>query len=101
MPGTIDGLSGAFRENVRFFLQEFAVLEDYTVAGMPLWSTWFITASNGGVFPLYTIEETVQHSPEPFCDHCKFAGIRSLACFVLSFFSSVLNLVFGFPKFFC
>nr|GLL32329.1 PHD finger protein MALE MEIOCYTE DEATH 1-like [Ipomoea trifida] len=74
MPGTIDGLSGAFRENIRFFLQEFAVLEDYIVAGMPLWSTWFITASNGAVFPLYTIEETVQHSPEPFCDHCKFAG---------------------------
>ncbi|CAH9114451.1 unnamed protein product [Cuscuta europaea] len=73
--GTVGGLSGGvFRDDVRLFLQEFAGIEDYAVAGMPLWSVWFIASCNGAVFPLYIIEEPVQYSPQPFCDHCKFAG---------------------------
>ncbi|RAL48064.1 hypothetical protein DM860_017855 [Cuscuta australis] len=74
-PGTVDGLSGGvFRDDVRLFLQEFAGVEDYSVAGMPVWSVWLVESSNGALFPLYIVEESVQSSPEPFCDYCKFAG---------------------------
>ncbi|KAK4350259.1 hypothetical protein RND71_029572 [Anisodus tanguticus] len=71
---TIDGFSGPFRDNIRVFLQEFASIEDYTLCGFPIWSTWLISNSTGAVFPLYTIEETTQLSLHPFCDHCKFTG---------------------------
>ncbi|XP_059306679.1 PHD finger protein At2g01810-like [Lycium ferocissimum] len=71
---SIDGFSGPFRDNIRMFLQEFANIEDYTLCGFPIWSTWLISKSTGAVFPLYTIEETTQLSLHPFCDHCKFSG---------------------------
>nr|XP_016459026.1 PREDICTED: PHD finger protein At2g01810-like [Nicotiana tabacum] len=71
---SIDGFSGPFKDNIRMFLQEFSNIEDYTVSGFPIWSTWLISNSTGAVFPLYTIEETTQHSLQPFCDHCKFFG---------------------------
>ncbi|MCD9559566.1 hypothetical protein HAX54_017616 [Datura stramonium] len=31
---------GPFRDNIRYFLQECAELEEYTVEGMPIWSTF-------------------------------------------------------------
>ncbi|KAM3380682.1 PHD finger protein like [Capsicum galapagoense] len=71
---SIDGFSGPFSDNIRMFLQEFATIEDYTLSGFPIWSTWLISNSTGAVFPLYTIEETTQLSLHPFCDHCKFTG---------------------------
>ncbi|OIT05073.1 PREDICTED: PHD finger protein At2g01810-like [Nicotiana attenuata] len=71
---SIDGFSGPFKDNIRMFLQEFANVEDYTVSGFPIWSTWLMSNSTGAVFPLYTIEETTQLSLNPFCDHCKFSG---------------------------
>ncbi|KAL2545761.1 PHD finger protein MALE MEIOCYTE DEATH 1 [Forsythia ovata] len=66
-------MCGSFRENIRLFLQDVAELEDYTVNGMPIWCILIVSEHNG-VFPLYTIEETVQHSIHPFCDHCKLSG---------------------------
>lgn len=74
MGDSIDGFSGPFRDNIRMFLQEFATIEDYTLCGFPIWSTWLISNSTGSVFPLYTIEETTQLSIHPFCDHCKLSG---------------------------
>ncbi|KAH0703576.1 hypothetical protein KY285_017854 [Solanum tuberosum] len=71
---SIDGFSGPFRDNIGMFLQEFATIEDYTLCGFPIWSTWLISNSTGSVFPLYTIEETTQLSLHPFCDHCKLSG---------------------------
>ncbi|CAN4086371.1 unnamed protein product [Withania somnifera] len=71
---SIDGFSGTFSDNIRMFLQEFATMEDYTLSGFPIWSTWLISKPTGAVFPLYTIEETTQLSLHPFCDHCKFSG---------------------------
>ncbi|PIN24975.1 PHD Zn-finger protein [Handroanthus impetiginosus] len=69
---TRKALSGAFRDNIRVFLQKFAEIEDYTVNGMPVWCTSLF--SEEGVFPLYTVQETVQNSLDPFCDHCRLSG---------------------------
>lgn len=63
-----------FREIIRLFLQEFTELKEQTVDGMKIWSTLVTIEPNGVVFPLYVIEETVQFSVKPYCDHCKFAG---------------------------
>lgn len=70
----VSSLCGSFRENIRCFLQDAAELEDYRVNGMPIWCTLIVSEHNG-VFPLYTIEETVEHSVNPFCDHCKLSGV--------------------------
>ncbi|CAA3014716.1 Hypothetical predicted protein [Olea europaea subsp. europaea] len=69
----VSSLCGSFRENIRCFLQDAAELEDYRVNGMPIWCILIVSEHNG-VFPLYTIEETVEHSVNPFCDHCKLSG---------------------------
>lgn len=66
-------LSGAFRDNIRFFLQSFAEIQDYTVNEMSVWCT-SLFSENDGVFPLYTLEETVQDSVDPFCEYCELAG---------------------------
>ncbi|KAI3453198.1 hypothetical protein Pfo_009861 [Paulownia fortunei] len=68
-------LSGAFRDNIRVFLQNFAEIEEYTVNEMPVWCTWLVS-EHEGVFPLYTVEETVQNSLEldPFCNYCELSG---------------------------
>ncbi|XP_051145061.1 PHD finger protein At2g01810-like [Andrographis paniculata] len=74
-PGSVDNpLPGAFRDNIRVFLQNSSEIEDYTVNGMLVWCTPCVAGDNG-VFPLYTIEETVQNSAgQPFCSHCESAG---------------------------
>ncbi|XP_065850081.1 PHD finger protein MALE MEIOCYTE DEATH 1 [Euphorbia lathyris] len=71
--GTINP-SGSFRDNIRTFLQECAEPEDYSVAGMPVWSTLLLIQTNNLVLPFYTIEENVHFSPNPFCDHCRCTG---------------------------
>ncbi|KAL0372777.1 UNVERIFIED_CONTAM: PHD finger protein [Sesamum calycinum] len=69
----IKTLSGAFRDNIRIFLQNFAEIEEYTVNEMPVWCT-SLFSENEGVFPLYTMEETVRNSIDPLCHHCDLSG---------------------------
>ncbi|KAG6396780.1 hypothetical protein SASPL_142937 [Salvia splendens] len=66
-------LSGAFRDNIRLFLHDFAEIQNYCVNGMPVWCTSLFT-ENDVVCPLYTLEETVQDSPTPFCNYCELSG---------------------------
>lgn len=66
-------LSGAFRDNVRVFLHDFAEIQEYCVNGMPVWCTSLFSEIDG-VCPLYTVEETVQESLDPFCNHCELSG---------------------------
>ncbi|KAI7993638.1 PHD finger protein MALE MEIOCYTE DEATH 1 [Camellia lanceoleosa] len=73
-PGSTIAFCATFRDNIRLFLQECADISDHGVAGMPTWCTFLVNESNGSVFPLYTIEESVQFSLRPFCDHCKCIG---------------------------
>ncbi|CAN4126887.1 unnamed protein product [Withania somnifera] len=73
-PGCPITLMGAFRDNIRCFLEECAELEEYTVEGMPIWCTFLVHTSKGAVIPLYTIEENVKSSVRTFCDHCRCAG---------------------------
>lgn len=67
--------SGSFRENIKYFLQECTEIEDYEVEGMPIWCTFLVLENRGIVIPLYTIEEDVQRSLSPFCDHCRCVGM--------------------------
>ncbi|PIN01011.1 PHD Zn-finger protein [Handroanthus impetiginosus] len=73
-PGFPVSLSGAFRDNIRMFLEQCAELEDYDFQGMPIWCTFLVYESRGTVLPLYIIEEDVKHSDTPFCDYCRCAG---------------------------
>nr|GLL18976.1 PHD finger protein MALE MEIOCYTE DEATH 1 [Ipomoea trifida] len=66
--------TGPFVENIRFFLQECADLEDYEVERMPIWITFLVHESRGFAAPLYTIEETVNRSSHQVCNHCRYAG---------------------------
>ncbi|KAF3649724.1 putative PHD finger protein MALE MEIOCYTE DEATH 1-like isoform X2 [Capsicum annuum] len=73
-PGCPITLMGAFRDNIRYFLQECAEIEEYTVEGMPVWCTFLVHKKKGVVIPLYTIEENVKSSVRTYCDHCRCAG---------------------------
>ncbi|KAK3039344.1 hypothetical protein RJ639_028744 [Escallonia herrerae] len=73
-PGCPIAPSGPFRDNVLSFLQECTEPEDYNVKGMPVWCTFLVHEKRGFVLPLYTIEESVKRSLQPFCDHCRCAG---------------------------
>ncbi|KAK6125827.1 hypothetical protein DH2020_040433 [Rehmannia glutinosa] len=73
-PGFPVSLSGAFRDNMRQFLQQCAEPEDYDIEGMPIWCTFLVYENRGTVLPLYTVEENVKHSDSPFCDYCRCAG---------------------------
>lgn len=66
--------SGSFRDNVRVFLRDFAEVEDYNVRGSPVWCTLLSREAKNTVIPLYTIEEDVVRSSEPYCDHCRCTG---------------------------
>ena len=87
-PGCPINPTGPFRDNIRFFLKQCAEPEDYCVRGMPIWCT-LLVHDKSCVLPLYTIEEDVNHSLNPFCDHCRCTG------FALSFIS-----LSGFDSFF-
>ncbi|KAK9689745.1 hypothetical protein RND81_09G078100 [Saponaria officinalis] len=65
---------GAFRDNIRLFLRECAVVEDYCIESMAVWCTLLVQDNRGIVIPLYTIEENVKFSDQPFCDHCRCSG---------------------------
>ncbi|KAL1569720.1 PHD finger protein MALE MEIOCYTE DEATH 1-like [Salvia divinorum] len=73
-PGCPITLTGAFRDNIRRFLQECAALEGYDIDGMPIWRTFLVYESKGTVLPLYTVEEKVEDSDRPFCDYCRCVG---------------------------
>ncbi|XP_057783982.1 LOW QUALITY PROTEIN: PHD finger protein MALE MEIOCYTE DEATH 1-like [Salvia miltiorrhiza] len=73
-PGCPITLTGAFRDNIRRFLQECAAIEDYDLGGMPIWRTFLVYESKGTVLPLYTVEEKVADSDRPFCDYCRCVG---------------------------
>ncbi|RID74548.1 hypothetical protein BRARA_B01641 [Brassica rapa] len=66
--------SGSFRDNVRVFLRDFAEVEEYNVRGSPVWCTLLSHEAKNTVIPLYTIEEDVVRSSEPYCDHCRCTG---------------------------
>ncbi|XP_021730833.1 PHD finger protein MALE MEIOCYTE DEATH 1-like [Chenopodium quinoa] len=73
-PGCPIKPTGAFRDNIRVFLQECAEIEDYKIDSMLVWCTLLVQESGGVVLPLYTIEENVKNSKQPFCDHCRCCG---------------------------
>ncbi|XP_065856984.1 PHD finger protein At2g01810 [Euphorbia lathyris] len=67
---------GSFRDNIRDFLKRCSEQEDYSVGSNPVWCTLLVSESNGVVFPLYTVEDTVKNlsSGQPPCDLCRFVG---------------------------
>ncbi|XP_057972662.1 PHD finger protein MALE MEIOCYTE DEATH 1 [Malania oleifera] len=73
-PGCPIKPTGPFRDNIRLFLRECAELEDYNVEGMPTWCTLLVSETRNFVVPLYTIEESVNNSARPLCDHCRCTG---------------------------
>lgn len=73
-PGCPINVTGPFRDNIRIFLRECADLEEYSLEKMSIWCTLLVKENTGFVLPLYTIEEKVDHSLRPFCDHCRCAG---------------------------
>ncbi|KAJ0693657.1 putative chromatin regulator PHD family [Helianthus annuus] len=73
-PGCPIAPSGPFRDSVRVFLEECCQMEDYNVEGMAIWCTFLFHENRGFVLPLYTIEECVQNSVQPLCDHCRCSG---------------------------
>lgn len=91
-PGCPITLTGAFRDNIRRFLQECAGLEDYDLDGMLIWRTFLVYESKGTVLPLYTVEENVERSDRPFCDYCRCVGKPLFFIFL----KSELGLVFFF-----
>ncbi|XP_022766322.1 PHD finger protein MALE MEIOCYTE DEATH 1 [Durio zibethinus] len=72
-PGCPINPTGPFRDNIQFFLKQCAETEDYCVKGMPIWCT-FLVHDRSCVVPLYIIEEDVNRSLNPFCDHCRCTG---------------------------
>lgn len=91
-PGCPITLTGAFRDNIRRFLQECAGLEDYDLDGILIWRTFLVYESKGTVLPLYTVEENVERSDRPFCDYCRCVGKPLFFIFL----KSELGLVFFF-----
>ncbi|KAL5574114.1 hypothetical protein UlMin_023711 [Ulmus minor] len=73
-PGCPIRTTGPFRDNIRTFLQQASEVEDYNLLGMPIWCTLLVHENRSIVIPLYTIEETVEHSCRPHCDHCRCTG---------------------------
>ena len=74
--GSGSGLNGPFRENVRVFLQEFGEVEKGGGAsGMDVWCVYVGGGERSGVgLKLFVVEECVESSLLPFCNHCKFIG---------------------------
>ncbi|KAH9615034.1 hypothetical protein KSS87_003880 [Heliosperma pusillum] len=73
-PGCPIQPAGAFRDNIRLFIQECTDVEDYSIESMPVWCTLLVQDGKGIVIPLYTIEENVKFSDQPFCDQCRCSG---------------------------
>ncbi|XP_010511544.1 PREDICTED: PHD finger protein MALE MEIOCYTE DEATH 1 [Camelina sativa] len=66
--------SEAFRDQIRVFLRDCAEVEEYSVLGMPVWCTLLSHETTNSVVPLYTVEEDVARSSEPYCDQCRCTG---------------------------
>ncbi|GAB2299180.1 hypothetical protein Dimus_033252 [Dionaea muscipula] len=73
-PGCPINPTGPFRDNIRLFIQECGEPEDYHVNEMPIWCTLLSHENKGVVVPLFTVEENVKYSNQPFCDHCRCSG---------------------------
>lgn len=73
-PGYPIAPTGPFRDNIRFFLQHCADLEEYRVDGMPVRLTFLVHENRGFIVPLYTIQEDVKDSFQPYCDQCRCSG---------------------------
>ena len=97
-PGCPIDPKGAFRDNIRLFLQQCAELDDNNVQGMPAWCTLLVHETKSFIVPLYTIEEDVKYSPRPYCDHCRCAG---LALDFFFFFWSEFDCFLHFLKWVC
>lgn len=69
---------GSFRDNIRVFLRDFAEVQECTVRGMPVWCTRLCHETKNIVIPLYTVEEDIIRSSEPYCDHCRCTGLFSV-----------------------
>lgn len=82
--------NGAFRDKIRGFLRECAEVEDYNIRGAPVWCTLLSHESKSSPIPLYTIEEDVIRSSEPYCDHCRCTGLLIISLWVLKFLGSIL-----------
>ena len=101
-PGCPIRTTGPFRDNIRTFLQQASEVEDYNLLGMPIWCTLLVHENRSIVIPLYTIEETVEHSCRPHCDHCRCTGNSSIFLFDFEkFFLSVLGFSLAILGFFC
>lgn len=74
-------LCGAFRDNIRVFLDNFAEKEEYTVQHMSVWSTSLFSQSDG-VFTLYTVEDVTGNTPNFFCELCASSGVLDSIIFV-------------------
>ncbi|VVB03828.1 unnamed protein product [Arabis nemorensis] len=72
----VDDLSSTFRDNIRSFLTDYAVKEDYTVDGGNTVSCLFLgSEATGVVFPLFTIEQQISDpSPDSLCATCRCVG---------------------------
>lgn len=70
---SIPDYSGAFRDNVRLFLDEYG--ENQNNNNNNVWSTLLLCESNGAVFPIYVVEECLDEwSKDKFCGYCKIVG---------------------------
>lgn len=89
-PGCPADFAGAFRDNIRRFVEECADAEEKETAGMPTWCTLLVDEKSGVVVPLYTVEEAIRCSPRPLCDYCRCNGeVTSLSP------SSFASIAFG------
>ncbi|XP_047331746.1 PHD finger protein MALE MEIOCYTE DEATH 1-like [Impatiens glandulifera] len=64
---------GLFQNNIRRLLQEYGEIEDHGT-GMLTWSIYLVVGPDKLVLPLYIVEENVEHSHHPFCNHCESIG---------------------------
>ncbi|PIA59959.1 hypothetical protein AQUCO_00400675v1 [Aquilegia coerulea] len=62
----------SFRQNIRSFIQENAQECCTDEEGVKIWITCL--ENNGVKIPLYTIEESIQHSYKPYCRICSYTG---------------------------
>ncbi|KAI5081126.1 hypothetical protein GOP47_0004309 [Adiantum capillus-veneris] len=74
-PGCPSDYDGPFRDNVRAFLQNTAERELYDVEGRPAWSIVLqVDDSHTTQITLVVVEEDIQNSRHPHCDHCRCIG---------------------------
>ncbi|KAH7287677.1 hypothetical protein KP509_32G069100 [Ceratopteris richardii] len=74
-PGCPCDYDGPFRDNIRAFLHNTAERELYDVEGRPAWSIALqVDDSHSAQISLVIVEEDIQNSRHPHCDHCRCIG---------------------------